>query len=147
MEPAQGLGTGWALARALAPGLHILWYSQPTSIYYIKNPSLLQPLRSLISHQASPTKPAITLILKPHRGTSAASFKNQPDLITSSLLDLGFSGVALLGAIWGKQDPISAFVGFLKVRDAIIEETESKSDLRGQSTVKEEPPSLESLRR
>lgn len=64
-----------------------------------------------------------------------------------SLLDLGFSGVALLGAVWGKQDPISAFEGFVKVRDAIIEETESKSDLRGQSTVKEEPPSLESLRR
>ena len=64
-----------------------------------------------------------------------------------SLLDLGFSGVALLGAVWGKQDPISAFEGFVKVRDAIIEETESKSDLREQSTVKEEPPSLESLRR
>lgn len=64
-----------------------------------------------------------------------------------SLLDLGFSGVALLGAVWGKQDPISAFEGFVKVRDAIIEETESKSDLRRQSTVKEEPPSLESLRR
>ena len=64
-----------------------------------------------------------------------------------SLLDLGFSGVALLGAVWGKNDPISAFEGLVKVRDAILAESESKSNLREQRTVKEVPPSLESFRK
>jgi thiamine-phosphate pyrophosphorylase len=64
-----------------------------------------------------------------------------------SLLDLGFSGVALLGAVWGKNDPVSAFEGFVKVRDAIIDESEDKSDFREQRTVKEVPPSLESFRK
>ena len=63
-----------------------------------------------------------------------------------NLLSLGFSGVALLGAVWGKNDPVSAFEGFVKVRDAILAESESKSDVREQRTVKEIPPSLESFR-
>ena len=64
-----------------------------------------------------------------------------------SLLDLGFAGVALLGAVWGKDDPVSALEGFVKVRDLILAESENQSDFREERTVKEAPPSLESFSR
>ncbi len=68
-----------------------------------------------------------------------------------SLLDLGFSGVALLGAVWGKNDPVSALEGFIKVRDLILEESRGRSEpesepIRSKSS-RQLPPPLESFRR
>ncbi len=62
-----------------------------------------------------------------------------------SLLEIGFSGVALLGAVWGKDDPVSAFEGFIKVRDTILSEYENQSESPGERIVKKVPPPLESF--
>lgn len=60
------------------------------------------------------------------------------------LLEMGFTGVAILGAVWGKKDPVSALEGFLKVEDMILAELKRKSKgARGHSL----PAFLNSLRR
>ena len=68
-----------------------------------------------------------------------------------SLLDLGFSGVALLGAVWGKNDPVSALEGFIKVRDLILEESRDRSKPESapnrNKPLIQLPPPLESFRR
>lgn len=53
-----------------------------------------------------------------------------------NLLEIGFSGVALLGAVWGRQDPVHALEGFMKVRDSIIVDYEDRMEM---------PPTLASL--
>ena len=63
-----------------------------------------------------------------------------------SLLELGFSGVALLGAVWGRKDPVHALEGFVKVRDSILLESEQSAVKPVKKVLKEVPPSLESLR-
>ena len=68
-----------------------------------------------------------------------------------SLLDLGFSGVALLGAVWGKNEPVSALEGFIKVRDLILEESRARAEPKSEPTrskaPRQLPPPLESFRR
>ena len=63
-----------------------------------------------------------------------------------NLLELGFSGVALLGAVWGRQDPVHAMEGFVKVRDSILLESEQNAVKQVKKVLKEVPPTLESLR-
>lgn len=63
-----------------------------------------------------------------------------------SLLELGFSGVALLGAVWGRKDPVHALEGFVKVRDSILLESEQSAVKPVKKVLQEVPPSLESLR-
>jgi hypothetical protein len=54
----------------------------------------------LIPNQASPEKPAITAILETLRGTSAASFNNPPDLISSNFPDLGRESFGVLKSVY-----------------------------------------------
>ena len=64
-----------------------------------------------------------------------------------NLLEIGFSGVALLGAVWGRKDPVHALEGFMKVRDSILVEWEERPKRYVKKTPREVPPSLESLRK
>lgn len=64
-----------------------------------------------------------------------------------NLLEIGFSGVALLGAVWGRDDPVHALEGFIKVRDSILFEWEENPKKSMKQPLKELPPSLESLRK
>ena len=54
--------------------------------------------------------------------------------------------VALLGAVWGRKDPVHALEGFVKVRDSILLESEQSAVKPVKKVLKEMPPSLESLR-
>jgi thiamine-phosphate pyrophosphorylase len=64
-----------------------------------------------------------------------------------NLLEIGFSGVALLGAVWGRDDPVHAFEGFMIVRDSILEEWEGQPKKPLKKTPKKVPSSLDSLRK
>ncbi len=62
-----------------------------------------------------------------------------------NLLEIGFSGVALLGAVWGRKDPIHALEGFMKVRDSIFVDYKGRMEKSSKNTIREKPPSLTSL--
>ena len=63
------------------------------------------------------------------------------------LLDLGFSGVALLGAVWGRKDPVDAFEGFSKVHKSILNEREDLPLNAPGHNEEKLPPSFDSLRK
>ena len=63
------------------------------------------------------------------------------------LLEIGFSGVALLGAVWSRKDPVHALEGFMAVRDSILVESKESSESSAKQALSQVPPSLESLRR
>ena len=62
-----------------------------------------------------------------------------------NLLEIGFSGVALLGAVWGRKDPIHALEGFMKVRDSILVDYKGRMEKPSKKKIREMPPSLASL--
>ena len=64
-----------------------------------------------------------------------------------NLLEIGFSGVALLGAVWGSKDPVHALEGFVKVRDSILFDSQDNPKKHTKEMVREVSPSLESLRK
>jgi thiamine-phosphate pyrophosphorylase len=63
------------------------------------------------------------------------------------LLEIGFSGVALLGAVWGRKDPVHALEGFMAVRDSILVESKQSTERSAKQGLSQVPPSLESLRK
>jgi thiamine-phosphate pyrophosphorylase len=63
------------------------------------------------------------------------------------LLEIGFSGVALLGAVWGRKDPVHALEGFMAVRDSILVELKESTERSVKQALSQVPPSLESLRK
>jgi len=63
------------------------------------------------------------------------------------LLEIGFSGVALLGAVWGRKDPVHALEGFMAVRDSILVESKESTERSAKQALSQVPPSLESLRK
>jgi thiamine-phosphate pyrophosphorylase len=64
-----------------------------------------------------------------------------------NLLEIGFSGVALLGAVWGRKDPVHALEGFVKVRNSILFDSQDNPKKHTKETFRAVPPSLESLRK
>jgi thiamine-phosphate pyrophosphorylase len=112
--------------------------------------SFFGPVYNSISKQGYGPKVSINLIRE------YFALENRPPVFAlggirrnkvRNLLEIGFSGVALLGAVWGSKDPVHALEGFVKVRDSILFDSQDNPKKHTKEMVREVSPSLESLRK